>query len=382
MNLITTSSRGRKRQMVLVPEINPRSFLFFFEKGATGFSYSLRDYSIPNHVTERRARDFGLTADEVRRKATHILDAPYMDVNLLGEWHSYTSALNASLGIGPGIGPAQPAILPPSTPGMLCPNRAALPSAFPLLYPDALAVLPKSAKRGDLRRMLESPQSEDWVTWNLLNLVLRCRPDTWWAQLSAQIKQANPNLQLSVPTIVLKVRFWQTVASPKEYETLSRERMRRSSDPMVSARSRDPQPVEGNSEIDLVIESSSLLIYIEAKLDSDISMRTTHDPARNQIIRNIDCLLDSARGRTPFFWMFVRDASPGRAYTQLMRKYREDPKTLSRDLPHRDPVLLETVAQSLTVLTWREIAQGICAPSANDDEQLLSIKRELSRRIQ
>jgi hypothetical protein len=56
--------------------------------------------------------------------------------------------------------------------------------------------------------------------------------------------------------------------------------------------------VEGNSEIDLIIESSSLLIYIEAKLDSDISMRTTHDPARNQIIRNIDCLLDSARGRT------------------------------------------------------------------------------------
>ncbi|HLZ43763.1 MAG TPA: hypothetical protein VKQ11_22550 [Candidatus Sulfotelmatobacter sp.] len=85
MNVITTSSRGRKRQMVLVPEINPRSFLFFFEKGASGFSYSLRDYSIPNHVTERRARDFGWSADELRRKATHILDAPYMDVNLLTE---------------------------------------------------------------------------------------------------------------------------------------------------------------------------------------------------------------------------------------------------------------------------------------------------------
>ena len=62
--------------MVLVPEINPGSFLFFFEKGTTGFSYSLRDYSIHNHVTERRARDFGWTADEVRRKATHILDGP------------------------------------------------------------------------------------------------------------------------------------------------------------------------------------------------------------------------------------------------------------------------------------------------------------------
>jgi hypothetical protein len=160
MNLITTSSRGSKRQMVLVPEINPRSFLFFFEKGATGFSYSLRDYSIPNHVTERRARDFGWSADEVRRKATHILDAPYMDVNLLGEWHSYTSALNASLGIGS----TGTAILAPSGLVLQESSRATFPRTFPLLNPDGFAALPKSAKRGDVRRMLESPQSEDWVT--------------------------------------------------------------------------------------------------------------------------------------------------------------------------------------------------------------------------
>src|ERR1039458_682619 len=93
MNVITTSSRGTKRQMVLVPEINPRSFLFFFEKGATGFSYSLRDYSIPNHVTERRARDFGWSADEVRRKATHILDFFYKDVTPLVESLSLPGAL-------------------------------------------------------------------------------------------------------------------------------------------------------------------------------------------------------------------------------------------------------------------------------------------------
>jgi hypothetical protein len=378
MNLITNSSRGRKRQMVLVPEINPRSFLFFFEKGTTGYSYSLRDYSVPNHATERRARDFGWSAAEVRRKATHILDAPYMDVNLLGEWHSYTRALNASHGIRP----SESVILAPSPLGIQGSNSSALPSVFPLLKPDVLAALPKSAKRGDLRRMLESPQSEDWVTWNALNLVLGCRPNTWWEQLSAEIMQANPDLQLPAQAMVPQVRFWQSVASPKEYEALSRELMRGSSDPIISARSRATEPVEGNSEIDLIIESPVFLIYIEAKLDSDISMRTTHDPARNQIIRNIDCLLNSARGRIPFFWMFVRDASPGRAYTQLMRKYREDPKTLSRDLPHRDPLLLEKIAQSLTIVTWREIAQEVCAPCATDDEQLLSVKRELWRRIQ
>ncbi|HLZ43764.1 MAG TPA: hypothetical protein VKQ11_22555 [Candidatus Sulfotelmatobacter sp.] len=151
---------------------------------------------------------------------------------------------------------------------------------------------------------------------------------------------------------------------------------------MISARSRASEPVEGDSEIDLIIESPLFLIYVEAKLDSDISMRTTYDPARNQIIRNIDCLLDSVHKRTPFFWMFVRDASQGRAYTQLMRKYQEDTTTLSHDLPHHDPLLLEKVAKGLTIVTWREIAQGICTPCATDDEQLLSIKRELWRRVQ
>jgi hypothetical protein len=121
--------------------------------------------------------------------------------------------------------------------------------------------------------------------------------------------------------------------------------MRRSFDPMASARSRDPKPVEGNSEMDLIIKSSSLLIHIEAKLNSDIRMRTSYHPLSEP--------------------------------DQLMRKYREDPQTLSRDLPHRDPTLLQKVAQGLTVVTWREIAKDIRTPRASDDEQLLSIKREL-----
>lgn len=131
MNVIT-SSRGKKRQMVLVPEISP-SFLFFFEKGTTGYSYSLRDYSVANHVTERRARDFGWTADELRRKATRIFDAPYMDVNLLAEWHSYTSALNESQGIRP----TQSSTLVPSAPGIQWRNHATSPTTFPMLNPDA-----------------------------------------------------------------------------------------------------------------------------------------------------------------------------------------------------------------------------------------------------
>src|SRR5438128_8761914 len=99
MNLLTTSTPGRKRQMVLIPEINPRSFLFFFEKGTSGYSYCLRDYSAPHQVNPRYARDFGWTADEVRHKATRVYDAPFLDVARLADWHSYTVELNRVHGL-------------------------------------------------------------------------------------------------------------------------------------------------------------------------------------------------------------------------------------------------------------------------------------------
>src|SRR5690242_12123589 len=100
MKLITSHTSGRRRLMVFAPEINPYSFLFFFEKGQTGCSYSVRDYSTRHHVTERYARDFGCSADEFRRKVVRVYDAPYMDTHLLTEWCNYTEALNKECGIG------------------------------------------------------------------------------------------------------------------------------------------------------------------------------------------------------------------------------------------------------------------------------------------
>ncbi|UCD32454.1 MAG: hypothetical protein JSV38_00685 [Desulfobacterales bacterium] len=40
--------------------------------------------------------------------------------------------------------------------------------------------------------------------------------------------------------------------------------------------------------MDLTIETSTKLIFIEAKYKADISKNTAHDPNRDQIIRNID----------------------------------------------------------------------------------------------
>jgi hypothetical protein len=378
MNLLTSYTPGRKRLMIFAPAINPHSFLFFFEKGNNGYSYSLRDYSVLHRVTERYAREFGCSADEIRRKATTIFDAPFLDTHSLSEWHAYTNALNESQGVRP----ADSATLVPSAPAVQESKPGGRPTEFPMLYSDTLAAMPKSAKVGDLRRMLESPRSEDWLTWNLLNLLLACRPATWWEHLVTCARKANPDVAVSIGPELPQFGFWRLQPSPKMYEQASRERMRVSADPLMVARSKDPKPVEGNSEIDVVIESKSFLVYIEAKLEADISMRTTYDPRRNQIVRNIDCVLEAATARTPQFWMFVRDVGSGRAYVELIRQYRDRPEILFHELPHRDPAVLRELARSLVLLTWRDISAGICEPAPGDSELMLSVKRELKRRIQ
>lgn len=157
--------------------------------------------------------------------------------------------------------------------------------------------------------------------------------------------------------------------------------MRQSPDQSVAARSCDSKSVEGDSEIDVVLSTNRHLIFVEAKLGSDISMRTTYDPCRNQIVRNIDCLLDSVGDREPFFWMFVRDCSPGRIYCQLVDEYRKHPETLISQLPHRDPKILKTVAQNIAIIRWKDLAGCLFTTRESDSVETRSARVELKRRV-
>ena len=49
--------------------------------------------------------------------------------------------------------------------------------------------------------------------------------------------------------------------------------------------------------MDTIFEGGGFLIFVEAKLGSDVSQRTTYDPLRNQIERNIDCAVEEAGDR-------------------------------------------------------------------------------------
>jgi hypothetical protein len=155
--------------------------------------------------------------------------------------------------------------------------------------------------------------------------------------------------------------------------------MQKSDNPNWVLRASNPEPVEGPSEIDVCFDHDQVLVYVEAKLGSDVSMSTTYDPQRNQIARNIDCLLEMAGPRTPLFWMLVRDEELGRAYVQLMNRYKADPGLLARDLPHRDRESLNQIAQNLTILLWADFKELVCGPGW--DEESTAVKRELERRI-
>ena len=80
----------KKRRMVFIPEVNPKSFVFLFEKGTSGTSWSLRDYSIRNCVMEHGPRDFRWTADEIHQKAQYSFDAPTVSTDDLAFWHKQT----------------------------------------------------------------------------------------------------------------------------------------------------------------------------------------------------------------------------------------------------------------------------------------------------
>src|SRR5579872_7031795 len=84
----------KKRRMILIPDVHPRSFVFFFERGNSGTSWSIRDYSVRNRVREYGPRDFHWTAEEIHEKARHSFDAPTHHTDDMAFWHEHTNECN------------------------------------------------------------------------------------------------------------------------------------------------------------------------------------------------------------------------------------------------------------------------------------------------
>ncbi len=316
-----------RRQFVYIPEISPDSFLLYFEKKSASTSWSVRNYSARGSVEVHYGTEYGWLTHEALAKAQHAFPAPVVSATDLNFWYRETLEKNRQY--------LQSEAPPKET-------------RFPILNLAALLALPKARKREDMRRIYESPRSEDWVTWNFFQLLQAAKPQNWLGHLLGQAPGGDCDFS------DCRASFWQRVAPPRQ--------------------------LEGQTEVELILDSPKSLAFLEAKLHSDVSERTTHDPARNQIVRNIDCLLGQAAGREARFWMLVRDAHSRRLYTGLLKEYRANPDLLCHALPHRDPAELHRLAPTLGLILWSDLARPwLYQPTDNPETE--RVRQELIRRI-
>jgi hypothetical protein len=384
--------KSTKRQMLLIPEVksfipefDATTFVYFYECGEDGTSWTIRDYSIEQPATTYSSQKYTKwTAEDIKKEALYPVNArrdgeKLQSIDNYKHWHKRTIELNCQYGIEAGSDRAVAGVkLVQASPTLE--TASALMGNIPVLNLEQLRALPKNRKRGDMDRILHSPDSEDWVTWNFFQILLAEHPVGWWDHILSTVRRRNPDLVFTFDDQSPPLHeLWKLVRSPSQYEVPSRARMRASERPTWISRANDPRPVEGPSEIDIAVEHDKFVVFIEAKLGSDISMETTYDPQRNQIIRNIDCLIEIAGERVPIFWLLVRDQKPARAYVQLMNSYRSNPGLLARELPHRSAETLNRVAQNLTVLVWSDFKELVC--QLGIDPQTDAVKRELERRI-
>ena len=246
---------------------------------------------------------------------------------------------------------------------------------FPFADLDLLLKHRKARKPRDLCRILQSPNSEDWLTWNVLCLLQR-RIDWWPAVVHLMSAQGLAWRDLLASSTSPVVDLWRQVPSPPAYERASRKRMDRSQNTALRKRATDPQPVEGPTEVDAVFDGDRHLVFVEAKLNTDVSEHTTYDPFRNQIERNIDCAIEQAGSREPVFSMFVKDRRPDSTYSKSIECYRSDASVLQARLPHRNPDLLSRMVKNIAAVEWREIVALL-----PDTRELAEVLAEIHRRV-
>ena len=182
--------------------------------------------------------------------------------------------------------------------------------------------------RGSKLRWMSSENSEDAITWNVFRSLRQVDPQLWFHRLFGE---AFPALDVPDATVVT-VDLWKKLAPP------------------VSLRL---QVDEGQSEIDVIIETESLVWFLEAKYKSDISKGTTHDPSRDQITRNIDVGSWYAGQRDFYFSLLVLDEFHTPAGKSLIDHYTHAPDSLLVRLAHRKDRI--TNLRGVGLLTWPQV---------------------------
>ncbi|WP_156928967.1 hypothetical protein [Bradyrhizobium sp. th.b2] len=197
---------------------------------------------------------------------------------------------------------------------------------------------------------LKSANSEDAVTWNVFRSLRQIAPQVW---LPGLWERALPTI--ACPTdLRAVVKLWQSVPPP-----------------LGLLDGGD----EGHSEIDVIIEASTWVWFIEAKYRSDISLGTTTRPQRDQILRNLDVGSCYAGVREFFFSLLIASEGASPKGVEKMSEYADVSVPRDRLVKHRPDGLKNLRAAGL--LTWAALADVLAeaAKAAHQDDERIYAKR-------
>jgi hypothetical protein len=202
-----------------------------------------------------------------------------------------------------------------------------------------------ASMRASKRKHLHSANSEDAVTWNVFRSLRQVDPAAWLPALfgAAFPGQVHPHSEHAT------VELWKTVSPPPS--------LRLDAD-------------EGESEVDVVIETPSWVWFVEAKLRGDISTRTAARGDRDQVLRNLDVGSYYAGVRLFYFSLLVANRTRSEAGAKAVAEYASLARPRELLAAHRPDGLRNLSGVSL--LTWGDLGDVLddaAAAAVRPDER-------------
>lgn len=210
-----------------------------------------------------------------------------------------------------------------------------------------------AAMRGSKLEHLRSQNSEDALTWNVFRSLRQIDPGHWFPRLFWLSFRA----ECDIPLDNVCLRLWPSISPPPALRLFQKD--------------------EGDSEIDVLLETEYLVWLIEAKYRSDVRERTTNNPGRDQVLRMIDVGSWYAGTRDFYFSLLVLDEKHTATGVSLINRYTTSQEEMWSQLPHRRDRLSNL--RGIGLLKWADLAAILsdCFRSAPREDEKRCARRAL-----
>jgi hypothetical protein len=207
-----------------------------------------------------------------------------------------------------------------------------------------------TSMRASTRRHLHGIGAEDAVAWNVFRSLRQIAPSVWLPDLFGTAFRGHTLSHTEHATVEL----WKTVEPP-----------------LALLLDVD----EGEAEVDVVIQTPSVVWFIEARAGSEAGTRTTTRAAREQVLRSIDVGSYWAGTRKFYFSLLVADARRSNEAVTAVQAFADLAKPRDLLAAHRPDKLANLGGVSL--LSWAQLSEVLsdaAEDATNDDERVYAAR--------